>query len=52
MDGSMMVKCVTKEPATVAVSEESRPVVVEWLLDPEDDARFDAAASCGGCGCA
>lgn len=51
MDGSVMLHGMTKDASTtLAASDETRPVVVEWLLDPQDDARFDVA-SCAMCGC-
>lgn len=51
MDVSMTAKVVARDTLGIlATSEETRPVVVEWLLDPQDDTRFDAA-SCAMCGC-
>lgn len=40
----------TSLAVTDGAAEEFRPVVAEWCLDGDNDTRFSATASCGGCG--
>lgn len=51
MDGYTNAKPLLETVGTADTTDkEFRPVVAEWCLDADNDTRFSATASCGGCG--